>query len=77
MGPAAAASAGRRRAAGRVQSTRARKREPGHRVDADKEDEEEAPVETVERAALSPPETAPYRTGLFLITALELALRAL
>ncbi|WP_327324278.1 hypothetical protein OG735_18405 [Streptomyces sp. NBC_01210] len=34
-------------------------------------------AETVERAALSPDETAPYRTGLFLITAIELALRAL
>ncbi|MHC0430939.1 asparagine synthase-related protein [Streptomyces sp. O3] len=33
--------------------------------------------ETVERAALGPKEAAPYRTGLFLITAVELALRAL
>ncbi|MCX5205922.1 asparagine synthase C-terminal domain-containing protein [Streptomyces sp. NBC_00237] len=33
--------------------------------------------ETVERAALGPDEAAPYRTGLFLITAVELALRAL
>ncbi|WP_030574082.1 asparagine synthase-related protein [Streptomyces aureocirculatus] len=33
--------------------------------------------ETVERAALDPDEAAPYRTGLFLITAVELALRAL
>ncbi|MEV6758200.1 hypothetical protein [Streptomyces sp. NPDC051214] len=34
-------------------------------------------AETVERAALSPAEAAPYRTGLFLITAVELALRSL
>ncbi|MFD7897238.1 asparagine synthase-related protein [Streptomyces sp. NPDC059743] len=34
-------------------------------------------TKTVERAALSPDETAPYRTGLFLITSIELALRAL
>lgn len=34
-------------------------------------------AETVERAALSPDEAAPYRTGLFLITAVELALRTL
>ncbi|WP_327591594.1 asparagine synthase-related protein [Streptomyces chartreusis] len=34
-------------------------------------------TEAVERAALSPDEAAPYRTGLFLITAVELALRAL
>ncbi|MBT2511876.1 hypothetical protein J7I98_40245 [Streptomyces sp. ISL-98] len=34
-------------------------------------------AETVERAALGPDEAAPYRTGLFLITAVELALRAL
>ncbi|MGW7068825.1 hypothetical protein ACWGII_37905 [Streptomyces sp. NPDC054855] len=34
-------------------------------------------AETVERAALSPHEAARYRTGLFLITAVELALRAL
>ncbi|KOT47272.1 MULTISPECIES: asparagine synthase-related protein [Streptomyces] len=34
-------------------------------------------AESVERAALSPTEAAPYRTGLFLITAMELALRAL
>lgn len=33
--------------------------------------------ETVERAALGPDEAAPYRTGLFLIAAVELALRAL
>ncbi|MFI5808710.1 hypothetical protein [Streptomyces sp. NPDC051561] len=33
--------------------------------------------ETIERAALGPDEAAPYRTGLFLITAVELALRAL
>ncbi|MEU7043727.1 hypothetical protein AB0A77_22005 [Streptomyces varsoviensis] len=33
--------------------------------------------ETVERAALGPDEAAPYRTGLFLITAVELALRDL
>ncbi|MFI5987572.1 hypothetical protein ACIBEA_42760 [Streptomyces sp. NPDC051555] len=33
--------------------------------------------ESVERAALGPDEAAPYRTGLFLITAVELALRAL
>ncbi|MGV9337457.1 asparagine synthase-related protein [Streptomyces sp. NPDC003688] len=34
-------------------------------------------AETVERAAVSPEEAAPYRTGLYLITAVELALRAL
>ncbi|MEV6857456.1 hypothetical protein AB0M89_27060 [Streptomyces microflavus] len=34
-------------------------------------------AETVERAALSPADAAPYRTGLYLITAVELALRAL
>ncbi|WNI15322.1 hypothetical protein [Actinacidiphila sp. ITFR-21] len=34
-------------------------------------------TETVERAALGPDEAAPYRTGLFLIAAVELALRAL
>ncbi|MBU3865382.1 hypothetical protein KN815_15275 [Streptomyces sp. 4503] len=34
-------------------------------------------AETVERAAISPQEAAPYRTGLFLISAVELALRAL
>ncbi|WP_328689942.1 hypothetical protein OHA74_12540 [Streptomyces phaeochromogenes] len=33
--------------------------------------------ETIERAAVGPDEAAPYRTGLFLITAVELALRAL
>ncbi|MGW7610485.1 asparagine synthase-related protein [Streptomyces sp. NPDC054766] len=33
--------------------------------------------QTVERAALGPGEAAPYRTGLFLVTAVELALRAL
>ncbi|WP_405797627.1 asparagine synthase-related protein [Streptomyces sp. NBC_01506] len=34
-------------------------------------------AQTVERAALGPDEAAPYRTGLFLITAVELTLRAL
>ncbi|MFG3117463.1 asparagine synthase-related protein [Streptomyces sp. NPDC048197] len=34
-------------------------------------------AETVERAALSPTEAAPYRMGLFLVTAIELALRTL
>ncbi|WP_018547890.1 hypothetical protein [Streptomyces sp. LaPpAH-108] len=34
-------------------------------------------AETVERAALSPEDAAPYRTGLYLVTAVELALRAL
>ncbi|MGP2440518.1 asparagine synthase-related protein [Streptomyces sp. JW3] len=34
-------------------------------------------AEAVERAALSPEDAAPYRTGLYLITAVELALRAL
>ncbi|MFF1691709.1 hypothetical protein [Streptomyces sp. NPDC058254] len=34
-------------------------------------------METVERTAPGPDEAAPYRTGLFLITAVELALRAL
>ncbi|NGO08310.1 hypothetical protein G5C60_11905 [Streptomyces sp. HC44] len=34
-------------------------------------------AETIERAALGSDEAAPYRTGLFLITAVELALRAL
>jgi asparagine synthase (glutamine-hydrolysing) len=34
-------------------------------------------AEAVERAALSPADAAPYRTGLYLITAVELALRAL
>lgn len=34
-------------------------------------------AESVERAALSPEDAAPYRTGLYLITAVELALRAL
>ncbi|MEU9015750.1 asparagine synthase-related protein [Streptomyces sp. NPDC048479] len=34
-------------------------------------------AETVEQAALGPEEATPYRTGLFLITAIELGLRAL
>ncbi|MER6076306.1 hypothetical protein ABT187_47870 [Streptomyces sp. NPDC001817] len=34
-------------------------------------------AEIVERAALSPEDAAPFRTGLLLITAVELALRAL
>lgn len=34
-------------------------------------------AEAVERAALGPEEAAPFRTGLFLITAVELALRTL
>ncbi|QNP71933.1 hypothetical protein IAG44_22630 [Streptomyces roseirectus] len=34
-------------------------------------------AETIERAAVSPEDAAPYRTGLYLITAVELALRAL
>ncbi|GAU71318.1 asparagine synthetase [Streptomyces sp. NBRC 110611] len=34
-------------------------------------------AETVERAATAPEDAAPFRTGLFLITAVELALRAL
>ncbi|MCQ4213391.1 hypothetical protein [Streptomyces longispororuber] len=34
-------------------------------------------AETVERASIGPAEARPYRTGLFLITALELSLRAL
>ncbi len=34
-------------------------------------------TEAVERAALSPADAAPFRTGLYLITAVELALRAL
>ncbi|AQA11931.1 asparagine synthase-related protein [Streptomyces malaysiensis] len=34
-------------------------------------------AETVDRAAISPQDAAPYRTGLFLISAVELALRAL
>ncbi|MFI8930595.1 asparagine synthase-related protein [Streptomyces sp. NPDC053474] len=33
--------------------------------------------EAIERAALGPGHAAPYRTGLFLVTAIELALRAL
>jgi asparagine synthase (glutamine-hydrolysing) len=34
-------------------------------------------AETVERASLSPADAAPYRMGLFLISAIELGLRAL